>query len=226
MSRRGGTSTRATRKPVVVVAGEDRNDRASLRILLEEICPEMRGRIVEIKDKVRLREATGSNLRDRVDTLARKVRARAKLEQAEVACVFIHEDLDAPESRGYSEVHQKVERELRTQLDSAHYVLAVAEMEAWMLLFPQALTAMVSTWKLPAKHQGRDTGRITDPKKILMGELGKGKRRYRESDASDVFRTIVDGGHLASPKGSNRSWDRFCSDARECGSSHLRVGKG
>ncbi|WP_433362936.1 hypothetical protein [Streptosporangium sp. CA-115845] len=50
MSRRGGTRIRPTRKPIVVVAGEDRNDRLSLRILLEEFCPEMRGRIAEIGD--------------------------------------------------------------------------------------------------------------------------------------------------------------------------------
>ncbi|WP_245651959.1 AAA family ATPase [Streptosporangium amethystogenes] len=72
-----GTRIRPTRKPIVVVAGEDRNDQLSLRILLEEFCPEMRGRIVEIGDPVRLRQATGANLAARAETLARKVRARA-----------------------------------------------------------------------------------------------------------------------------------------------------
>jgi hypothetical protein len=46
VSRRGGTRVRPTKKPIVVVAGEDRNDRLALRVLLEEFCPEMRGRIV------------------------------------------------------------------------------------------------------------------------------------------------------------------------------------
>lgn len=57
--RRGGTGTRAAKKPIIVLAGEDRNDCKSLRILLEAFCPDMRGRIVEIKDSVRLRQATG-----------------------------------------------------------------------------------------------------------------------------------------------------------------------
>jgi hypothetical protein len=58
-SRPGGTGRRATRKPIVVVAGESANDREVLRFFLEEFCPEMQGRIVFLNDKVPCK--SGSN---------------------------------------------------------------------------------------------------------------------------------------------------------------------
>ncbi|MGH3624244.1 MAG: hypothetical protein ACRDQ5_21065, partial [Sciscionella sp.] len=66
----------------MVLAGEDSTDRKCLRVLLETFCPDMRGRIVEINDSVRLRQASGENLSGRVSTLAGKVHARAKREAA------------------------------------------------------------------------------------------------------------------------------------------------
>lgn len=224
MSRRGGTGGKAAKKPVVVLAGEDRNDRLSLRILLEAVCPHMRGRIVEINDPVRLRSASGSNLSGRVNTLARKIRARAVRENADVACVFVHEDLDAVDGEEYPRVHSRVEQALRSSLGTAHYVLAVAEMEAWLLLFPAALKEFVASWQIPARRIGRDTGKLANPKKILMTEVSKGSgRRYTESDAPEVFRQVVDGGHLGTPQGANTSWSRFRADADLCGRRHIRV---
>ncbi|GAA3726630.1 hypothetical protein [Salinactinospora qingdaonensis] len=222
MSPRGGTRRKAVKKPVVVVAGEDRNDRQSLRALLEAICPHMSGRIVEISDDVRLRQATGSRLSQRVKTLAGKIKARAQRENTEVACVFVHEDLDGVDSENYLAVHEKVERELHAHLGSAHYVLAVAEMEAWLLLFPHALRSVVSTWQVPVRFRGKDTGKIADPKKVLMQDVPKkGGRRYSESDAPKVFSVIANEEDLGSPMGSNRSWNRFCEDAEQCGQRHV-----
>jgi hypothetical protein len=93
-SRRGGSSTRATKKPIIVVAGESANDREVLRCFLEAFCPQMRGRIVFLNDRVPLRDASGTTLNDRVKRFALRVRARAAREQAPVAAVFLHEDLD------------------------------------------------------------------------------------------------------------------------------------
>lgn len=206
----------------MVLAGEDRNDRRSLRVLLESLCPQMCGRIVEITDDVRLRKASGATLTRRVDTLARKVRAKATQEKAEVACVFVHEDFDEMDGEEYPKVRTRVERELRSRLDTAHYALAVAETEAWMLLFPSALEQFVTSWELPDSHRGKDTGRMADPKKVLMTVVGrKAKRRYREADAPEIFRRIVQGDHIGTPEGSNRSWDRFRADAEQCGEYHV-----
>lgn len=221
MTRRSGTSVRARRKPVVVVAGEDKNDRACLRVVLEEVCPDMRGRIVEINDSVRLRQATGGNLEKRANTLARQARARAARENADLACVFVHEDFDSVDDDKYPGIRERVDKALAAALGSAHYVLAVWEIEAWLLLFPSALSAFVSTWKVPVRYRNRNSGLITDPKRVLRQEICSGARTYRESDAAELLRRASTLPGLESPEGSNRSWDRLCQDVKECGSTHL-----
>lgn len=221
MSPRGGTRIRATVKPVVVLAGEDANDRRSLRILLEAFCPEMRGRIVEINDPVRLREAGQQALAGRVNKLARLVRARATRESADVACVFVHEDLDRVDGAEYDAARDRVQAALAKEFGAAHYVLSVWEMEAWLLLFPDALTGLVTSWKVPAQYRNRDTGTLSDPKKILMQKVSSANRRYRESDAPDVLVRAVTLGCVDRPDGSNRSWQQFRADAVDCCRTHL-----
>ncbi|HYS39225.1 MAG TPA: hypothetical protein VEO01_26715 [Pseudonocardiaceae bacterium] len=212
---------RATKKPVVVLAGEDRNDRKSLRILLEAFVPEMRGRIVEISDKVRLRQANGHTLDERVDALANKVSARAAREHADVACVFVHEDLDAVDGPEYQTTRKRVQAALDRRFHSAHYMLAVWEVEAWLLLFPEALTAFNRSWKIGNKYRNKDTGLLADPKALLANETNSGPRSYRESDAPEILaKAIALGCHLHT-SGSNRSWSRAVQDADQCGSSHL-----
>lgn len=222
MSRNGGTGLRAQKKPVVVLAGEDRNDRRSLRLLLEAHCPDMSGRIVEINDPVRLRQASGANLADRAAKLARLARARAKRENADLACVFVHEDLDTTDGDGYVQTRTRVQKVLEAELGNAHYVLAVWELEAWLLLFPDVLAGFVSSWRVPAKYMNRDTGRLADPKRIMMREVTKASRRYRESDAPDVFAKVIELGRHGDPVGTNRSWTRFRADIDECCGRHLR----
>lgn len=204
-----------------MLAGEDRNDRKCLRLLLEASCPDMSGRIVEISDPVRLRQASETNLADRVAKLARLARARAKRENADLACVFVHEDLDATDGDDYVQKRARVQKALKAELGNAHYVLAVWELEAWLLLFPDALAAFASSWRVPAKYLNRDTGKLTDPKRIMMREMSKTARRYRESDAPDVFAKIIELGGHRDPVGTNRSWTRFRADIDECCSDHV-----
>ncbi|WP_207934738.1 hypothetical protein [Actinomadura sp. KC06] len=150
------------------------------------------------------------------------VRARAVAEEAELACVFVHEDLDSCDGADYPVVHRRVQEALRAELGNAHYVLAVEEMEAWLLLFPDALSELVGAWKLPAKYRGKDTGRLADPKGILMREVSKGGRRYRESDAPAVLEKAVTLELHRDPVGSNRSWTRFGADIETCCRDHLK----
>lgn len=217
---RGGTRVRATKKPVIVIAGENSNDRSSLRHLLEAFCPQMRGRIVEISDPVRLHSAT-TTLAARAEALGRKARARAARENADLACTFVHEDLDEPDSESYPEIHARVQAALTKACGSAHYVLSVAEMEAWLLLFPDALTKLVSGWTVPKQYRNRDTGTFDDPKKLLKQNVSTAARRYRESDAPDVLAKAVEQNLLDQPVGSNRSWAQLRADASECGQRHI-----
>lgn len=207
---------------MVVLAGEDRNDRECLRVLLEAWCPAMSGRLVEIKDSVRLLHAKShGELTSRVKTLASKARAKAKLERADLACVFVHEDLDRPDGDEYTEARQRVQSALDAQFDNAHYVLSVAEVEAWLLMFPAALTGTVSSWRVPQQYQNRDTGTLGDPKQILTRNVSGSGRRYRESDAPGVLAKAVALNCIDKPIGSNRSWNQLRADVTECCTLHI-----
>lgn len=221
MSGRGGTRIRATSKPVIVLAGEDSNDRRILRILLERFCPQMNGRLVEINDSVRLRGASDGTLADRVRTLARKARAKAAFEGTQLACLFVHEDFDRPDGDEYVKVRDRVQAALVSELDRAHYVLAVWEIEAWLMLFPDALAGVTSSWKIPNQYRNRDTGSLNDPKKILIQSFARSGRRYRESDAPDAFGKAVDLNCLDQPIGTNRSWKQLRADATACCQQHI-----
>lgn len=216
---RGGTRIRAEKKPVVVLAGEDSNDRKVMRKLLEEFCPEMRGRIVEINQTVRLKAASDTRLPERIQVLARRARARATREDADLACVFVHEDFDEPFSTEYDQTKAKVEAALRRELPHAHYVLATAETEAWLLLFPKALQAQ--GWKVPKTRLGKDTGRLGDPKRVLREEVNTAQRCYREADAPAIIDKAVESGEIRQPSGVNRSWEDFRTGIQECCSQHL-----
>lgn len=221
MRRAGGTRIQATRKPIIVIAGEDQNDRSSLRAILEAFCPEMHGRIVEINDSVRLRAASPINLSDRVNTLSRKIKARAVRDNAEIACVFVHEDLDQSDGPLYVETRHRVQAALSTALGNAHYVLAVWEMEAWLLLFPEAISQVVHNWVVPHQRKNGDTGRFYDPKRIMMNEVSRHGRSYRESDSVAVFKAAFQLNCLSRPTGSNRSWTQLITDIDECCRKHL-----
>lgn len=212
-SRPGGTSRRATRRPIVVVAGESANDREVLRCFLEEFCPEMRGRIVFLNDKVPLRDAGEENLKKRVARFAAQVRAKAARERASIAAVFVHEDLDEVDSGRYDVVHERVQRALARELEYAYYVLAVWEIEAWLLLFPEEVAAFATRWQVPASRRGRDTGRFQDPKRIFKEEISRAGTTYRESDAPAIANRIIAHEALSSQSGSNRSYEAFRSDA-------------
>lgn len=199
-----------------MLAGEGGNDRRTLRILLEAFCPEARGRIVEVGGPVRLRDAGEANLKARVSRLAGTIRARAEREKAEIGCVFVHEDFDAADGETGDIVRRRVQQALSRELGHSHYVLATWEVEAWLLLFPDALVAFASAWRLPATYCGRDTGRVSDPKRVMCDEVSKAGPKYRVSDAPAIFEKVVELGSHASPVGSNRSYDCLRKDAEAC----------
>jgi hypothetical protein len=208
-SRRGGTGTRATRRPIIVVAGESANDREVLRCFLEAFCPQMQGRIVFLNDKIPLRDASDATLKERVRRFAFLVKARAERERASIAAVFLHEDFDEADSGRYETVRVRVQHALARELENAHYVLAVWEIEAWLLLFPEAVASFAKGWQVPAKRSGRDTGRFQDPKRIFKDEISNSGTRYRESDAPAIASHIVALAQQSAPVGTNRSYDAF-----------------
>jgi hypothetical protein len=217
VSPRGWTHQRSTRRPLIVLAGEDTNDRRVLRTLLEAVCPDAQGRIVEINSVIRLRDAGEAALSQRATKLASLVRARAARERAEVACVFIHEDFDALDSPERDTVRERVQQVLRRNPSRTYYILAAWEVEAWFLLFPNALSAVSSSWVVPHRYRGVDTGRITDPKRVMKREVSTVvNSRYAESDAPKIFEKIVELNLLDTPSGSNRSYYEARQAASDC----------
>jgi len=201
MSPRGLTRERPTKRPLIVLAGEDSNDRKVFRTLLEAVCPDAQGRIVEINSIIRLRDAKDATLVDRAGKLAGAIRARATREQAPKR--------DA--------IRARVNSALRREIANSHYILAAWEIEAWMLLFPDAVSAVNATWVIPNRFRGMDTGRITDPKRAMQHEVSTVPRsRYRESDAPKIFEKIIELGLYDSPSGSNRSYCELRQSASDC----------
>jgi hypothetical protein len=217
VSPRGRTNQRPAPKPVIVLAGEYSYDRKVLRTFLEAVCPNARGRIVEIRDIPRFREARDAVLIERVTKIAGHIRARAARAEAGVACVFIHEDLDAVDSPQRDAARRRVEEALRREFDKAYYVLATWEVEAWLLLFPDAISAVNGSWVVPNSYRGRDTGRITDPKRVMQHEVSRvANSRYEEEDAPKIFEKIVELDLLNVLSGSNRSYRELQQSVSDC----------
>jgi hypothetical protein len=202
---------------VIVLAGEDSNDRLVMRQLIEAVCPASQGRVVEVNDPVRIKDASPQTRSARIDHLVRLVRARAAREGAAIAYVFVHEDYDRPDSPSAQVLRESVQKELAGVVGSpASYVLAVAEIEAWLLLLPQSLSAFRASWGVPAKYRGSNTGLLTDPKRVLQREVSRDQGRYRESDAPGVIARAIASGEYRAVSGSNRSWSEFHAGIAEC----------
>ena len=216
MSRRLGTRDRATKRPVIVLAGESSGDRKVMRTLIEALCEDAHGRIVEINDIVRLRQADDVTLNQRVGKLAGKARARSERERAAIQCVFIHEDFDGTDSAQRANVRRRVQAALSRELVRVYYILATWEVEAWLLMFPEALAQFNSSWKVPTRYLGVDTGYITDPKRVMKREVSRNGAEYRETDAPDIAEKITALGLSHSPTCRNGSYSEFVGSVSNC----------
>ena len=95
------------------------------------------------------------------------------------------------DSERYESVRSRVQRALARELENVHYVLAVWEIEAWLLLFPEEIAGFTTGWQVPAKRRGRDTGKFPDPKRIFTDEISTAGTRYRESDGPAVANHVA-----------------------------------
>lgn len=187
-----------------------------MRTLLEAMCDQARGRIVEINDLVRLHQADDVTLHSRVGKLAGSVRARSVREDADIQCVLVHEDFDRTDSDLRIRTRQRVQAAMSREFNRAYYVLAAWEIEAWLLMFPDALKEFSSSWDVPARCIGADTGLISDPKRVMKREVSRAGPQYRESDAPGIVQKITALGLHRNPRARNRSYDEFLSSASDC----------
>jgi hypothetical protein len=202
-------------KPVIAIAGEGQHDRDVLRQLLPVLCrwPAARPpKIIEVKTPVRLKKAE-NQLAPRLERLHLLAQGQATRLQAQLAGIVVHVDLDAVIDDAYENRRRQLSAELRKTFgcDTA-LALAADEMEAWLMLFPEAFTKLNSTWKLTQQDRRRNLGTISGgSKELLKSRLTRPP--YLESHAPKVIEKAVAYGYVtACDSGRNRSYADFAAD--------------
>ncbi|OKK22737.1 hypothetical protein AMK16_06665 [Streptomyces sp. CB00455] len=197
------------KSPVIVVAGEGKNDRQVLRHLIAAVHPG--AKIVNVNKKTALSQADTS-LSPRVAELRRLSQAASV--GAELAGVVVHVDLDAVDDAKYLRVRERISAELRKEFGCpSALALAAFEMEAWLMQFPSAFTKVNSRWILKARYKGCDLSRVDTPKEKLRDHGWNPP--YDESFAPDIMEHVFASkdGHME-PDGKNRSYEEFMAELR------------
>lgn len=196
---------------MIVIAGEDANDRKALEVLVREHRPTLKSELVHINDPVRIKTATGTNLTKRIRTVVNKARGRAVRDGARLSGIIVHEDLDAPTGPNYAAVRRRIAGALAEHSPCGSVLaLAAEETEAWLLLFPDAFPRVHRGWRIPSQLRGKNTGTVKDPKELLQKRLGSPV--YRESEGPGIMREAHRAGLLDRPVGTNQSYTDFVAD--------------
>jgi len=221
--RRGSTRVRATNTPVILLVGDEANDRQGRRPLVEESCPAMRSRLVESSKAVRLRQASGENLADRVDQLGRAARAKVAQQHAEPGRVRVHEDFDAAAATG---IRRRTTGCIRLRVASSATRITCRRPPR----FERGCSFQMRSRPSPRRgSRPRSIGArtpIADPKRVMMSEAIRAGRRYRESEAPNALVKAIELGGHKRPAGPDRSWRHFNDDVTRCCTGHLRSTKG
>ncbi|MFJ4863719.1 hypothetical protein [Streptomyces sp. NPDC088748] len=207
MSRK---TAQSRRRSVIVVAGEGDYDRKVLQHLIPALhpgqCPEVR----MLKKPIRLARAQ-SQLSPRLQKI--KQYADALADTAELAGIVIHADLDGVADDGYERLRRRISEEMRGVFKGTPSALALAayEIEAWLMLFPDAFPKVRPGWKVREADCRRDLAKLEKAKEHLVKYLGT--PAYRESDAPAIMQAAVQGGHVSHrPAGKNRSYLDFADE--------------
>ncbi|MEU6367482.1 hypothetical protein ABZ876_17530 [Streptomyces sp. NPDC046931] len=203
-------TARGRRRSVVVVAGEGNYDREVLRHLVPELHPGDCPDVINMKKPIRLARAQ-AKLSPRLEEIKRF--ALGVADTAKLAGVVIHVDLDGVADESYDKLRRRITEEMRATFKDCPSALALAayEIEAWLMLFPEAFPKVRPGWRLREADCRRDLARLEKAKEHLVKYLGK--PLYRESDAPGIMQAAVRGGHVtARPAGNNRTFRDFAGD--------------
>lgn len=202
---------RGRQRSVIVVVGEDPNDCKVLQHLIPALHPGACPEVKYMRKEVRLARATAT-LAPRLDRIKRLAQGHA--DTAKLAGVVIHVDLDAVTDENYDSVRRRITEEMRATFKEccpSALALSAYEMEAWLMLFPEAFPKVKPGWQLKEAERRRDLGRITKAKEHLVKCLGRPP--YSVSHAPKIMEEAVKGGHVtARPAGNNRSFRDFADE--------------
>jgi hypothetical protein len=201
---------RARRRPIVLVFGESEHDRRAIKLLVEGLRPDLAGLVEERRQPlVLIKNALPKKARSNAEKIAGIARIEAKAKN--VVAVLAHEDCDAVEP-----AHLQAAEKLEKQLSGAGCPHPVAvtpawEMEAWWLVFPEAVGKVVHGWREPIDWLGKDIGRVEHAKEKLASAVQPRPprkappRAYHERDSVTIAQNIVTGDLLRSFEDGRRS---------------------
>jgi hypothetical protein len=192
------------RRGMIVVLGEDENDRQSIRTLICGMRADIsRGEVKALREPM----ALVKNLPpDKLPPKAKRVAAvlRATNARSPIRCVLLHEDADDVEPAHESAI-TKIESCYASLPWPVYAVVPAWEMEAWWFLFPSAVAALHKTWRAPTDYAKKNVGRIRNAKEKLKDAVRpKGVRlatfkTYCESDSPKIAEKVVALGLLSPP---------------------------
>lgn len=205
---------RPSRRPVVLIFGENTHDSGSLRTLVEYLHPTLvRHCDVSVrKDPPSLtRSASPSTSRNWLDQIAQLVRLEERMRT--VRGVLVHQDADGPDAQGAARGALQAQLDTLVTSAPAHAIVPVQETEGWWFLFPEAVRAVKpGAWRQLVLRAG-DTAMIPSPKEELKRATRKvaPKHEYDESDSIAIAEQIAV--RRLAPVGHNHSWDSFVTIA-------------
>jgi hypothetical protein len=201
--RRVRKSQARPRRAVVLVFGEHHHDRTAIRYLTEGLRPDLVGKVESrTAPLVLIRGATPAKARSNAARIAAV--ARQEMAARDVLAVMAHQDCDATEP-GHVAATERIERELQAA-GSPHPigVTPAWEIEAWWMLFPEAVGGVVEGWREPRDWIGSDVGRVRDAKEELVRALRPRPashampRDYAERDSIPIAQNVATQGLLGS----------------------------
>jgi hypothetical protein len=209
--RKAGSQKRSAR---VLIFGEDGHDGEAIRELIQAIKPGGPTPTVRRSPVVYIKGADPRKVRQNASEIAAAVDAERA--RGPIAAVFVHQDCDA-----YEPAHESVADGIEAALAAAgvaagHAVTPAWEMEAWWLLWPDAVAAVCQRWRAPTQYANRDLGRVPHAKEALKAaikpaDLKKGERfrEYSEADSPLIAAKVRALGVIDAPQARSASFDAF-----------------
>ncbi|MFY1585845.1 hypothetical protein ACN267_15190 [Micromonospora sp. WMMD734] len=214
------TARRGDNRSVVVILGEDDNDRRTIQILVAALRPDIpRGALRPLRKPMSLvRNVPPQRLPSQSTKAAALLRAVDV--RTPIRAVLMHEDADEVEP-----AHQKLIAKIEDSHRSLRWpVVAIVpawEIETWWFLFPDAVQAVRPTWRRPDQFAGRDVGRIRNAKEELKKAVTPPGARpsfqtYTEADSIAIAERIVALGQLTPPWfARSASWETFLDKVKQ-----------
>jgi hypothetical protein len=194
----------------VLVFGESVHDRAAICRLTEGLRPDLTG-IVEQRRAplVLIKNAKPEKARTNAQDIAKLVKQETGARN--VIAVLAHEDCDAVEP-SHIPTAAKIEAAL-AEAGCPGVSIGVTpawEIEAWWLVFPEAVTPLVEGWREPNDWMGKDVGTVENAKEALTRALRPRDRQrktrdYHEADSLEIARNVVRLNLLSSFDNEHRS---------------------